>query len=256
MRYKGFFAQVFYNANNSGNTSSTDTTGTFYLRTGLPVVDKSTVTVGQVQQAFRLGNSSMVAGADYIYTHPVSDSTIFGRNEGSTDIHEEGIYLQATVPIADKIDFIRRSARRPDGPPRRHAVLAASSRSSTRRTRTTTSASRSAARSTRRRASSICSTSSRIRIRRRALRCARSATRRSRGGSSPAAATRREQRPLHALAVRGGRTDGGDRVDHVGQRFSGFMSQFAQISAALPASTFASPADPTGVASKAGFIAG
>jgi iron complex outermembrane receptor protein len=48
----------------------------------------------------------MVAGADYIYTHPVSDSTIFGRNEGSTDIHEEGIYLQGTVPVADKIDFI------------------------------------------------------------------------------------------------------------------------------------------------------
>lgn len=106
LRYKKFFAQLFYNANNSGNSSSTDTTGTFYLRTGLPVVDKSTVTVGQVQQAFQLGKAAMVAGADYIYTHPVSDSTIFGRNEGSTDIHEEGIYLQGTVPLTPKIDFV------------------------------------------------------------------------------------------------------------------------------------------------------
>lgn len=105
-RYKGFFAQVFYNANNSGNASSTDTTGTFYLRTGLPVVDKSTVTVAQVQQSFQIGKAAMVAGADYIYTHPVSDSTIFGRNEGSTDIHEEGIYLQGTVPLTPKIDFV------------------------------------------------------------------------------------------------------------------------------------------------------
>ena len=106
LRYKGFFAQVFYNANNSGNSSSTDTTGTFYLRTGLPVVDRSTVTVGQVQQSFQLGKAKMVAGADYIYTHPVSDSTIFGRNEGSTDIHEQGVYLQGTVPLTQKLDFI------------------------------------------------------------------------------------------------------------------------------------------------------
>lgn len=106
VRYKKFFAQVFYNANNSGNSSPTDTTGTFYLRTGLPVVDKSTVTVGQMQQAFQLGKAAMVAGADYIYTHPVSDSTIFGRNEGSTDIHEEGIYLQGTVPLTPTVDFV------------------------------------------------------------------------------------------------------------------------------------------------------
>ena len=106
LRYKGFFAQVFYNANNSGNANAQDTTGTYYLRTGLPVVDKSTVTVGQVQQAFQLGTTSMVAGADYIYTHPVSDSTIFGRNEGSTDIHEEGIYLQSTTPLSPKYDLV------------------------------------------------------------------------------------------------------------------------------------------------------
>lgn len=106
MRYKGFFAQVFYNANNSGNANPQDTTGTYYLRTGLPVVDKSTVTVGQIQQAFDLGKVSMVAGADYIYTHPVSDSTIFGRNEGSTDIHEEGVYLQSTVPLDAKTDLV------------------------------------------------------------------------------------------------------------------------------------------------------
>src|SRR6185312_3253233 len=106
VRYKGLFAQVFYNANNSGNANPQDTTGTYYLRTGLPVVDKSTVTVGQLQQAFGLGTVSMVAGADYIYTHPVSDGTIFGRNEGSTDIHEEGVYLQSTVPLDPKTDLV------------------------------------------------------------------------------------------------------------------------------------------------------
>src|ERR1019366_10558753 len=106
LRYKGFFAQVFYNANNSGNSSRYDTTGTFYLRTGLPVVDQSSVTVAQVQQSFHLGKSSLVAGIDYIYTHPVSDSTIFGRNEGTTDIHEEGAYIQATMPLTPKFDLV------------------------------------------------------------------------------------------------------------------------------------------------------
>lgn len=106
LRYKGFFAQAFYNANNSGNANPQDTTGTYYLRTGLPVVDKSTVLVGQVQQAFQLGKTSMVAGGDYIYTHPVSDSTIFGRNEGSTDIHEEGVYLQSTIPLNAQYDLV------------------------------------------------------------------------------------------------------------------------------------------------------
>jgi iron complex outermembrane receptor protein len=106
LRYKGFFAQAFYNANNSGNANAQDTTGTYYLRTGLPVVDRSSVMVGQVQQAFDLGKSSLVTGADYIYTHPVSDGTIFGRNEGSTDIHEEGVYLQSTIPLDPHYDFV------------------------------------------------------------------------------------------------------------------------------------------------------
>jgi iron complex outermembrane receptor protein len=106
MRYKGFFAQVFYNANNSGNNSPTDTSGTFYLRTGLPVVDKSTVTVGQMQQSFKLGSVPLIAGLDYIYTHPVSDGTIFGRNEGSTDIHEQGAYLQGTFALTPKLDLV------------------------------------------------------------------------------------------------------------------------------------------------------
>ncbi len=105
-RYKGFFAQVFYNANNSGNSSATDTTGTFYMRTGLPVVDKSTVTVGQLQQAFQLGSASMIVGGDYIATAPRSEGTIFGRNEGDTDIREYGAYLQGTFPLTPKLELI------------------------------------------------------------------------------------------------------------------------------------------------------
>ena len=104
-RYKKFFAQVFYNGSNSGNDGPSDTTGTYAMNTGIPFVDQSTVTVGQVQQGFDLLKAKMVVGADYIATEPKSQGTIFGRNEGNTSISEYGAYLQAAVPLNPKLDF-------------------------------------------------------------------------------------------------------------------------------------------------------
>jgi iron complex outermembrane receptor protein len=105
-RYKKFFAQVFYNGNNSGNSDPNDLTGTYFLRTGIPVVDKSTVTVGQVQQGFDIMKAKFVVGGDYIATAPRSEGSIFGRNEGSTDITEYGAYLQTTLPLTPKLDLV------------------------------------------------------------------------------------------------------------------------------------------------------
>jgi iron complex outermembrane receptor protein len=106
IQYKKFFAQVFYNANGSGNSSPTDPSGTFYLRTGIPVVDNSSVLTAQVQQAFDALGAKWVTGADYISTHPRSAGSIFGLNEGNTDILEYGAYLQATMPLTKKLDLV------------------------------------------------------------------------------------------------------------------------------------------------------
>ena len=105
-RFKKFFAQVFYNGNNSGNSDPNDLNGTYYLRTGIPVVDKSTVTVGQIQQAFDIKKANFIIGADYIKTAPRSEGSIFGRNEGNTDITEQGAYLQATMPLTPKVELV------------------------------------------------------------------------------------------------------------------------------------------------------
>jgi iron complex outermembrane receptor protein len=110
LKYKNFFAQVFWNGNNSGNSSPTDLGGTYYLRTGIPVVDNSSVLVGQAQQAFKVADWKFVAGLDYISTAPRSKGTIFGRNETgttarSTDIHEQGAYLQGTYPLAKAVEL-------------------------------------------------------------------------------------------------------------------------------------------------------
>ena len=106
IQYKRFFAQVFLNSNNSGNDSPTDGSGTYYLRTGIPVVDKSSVLTAQVQQAFDVLGAKWVTGADYITTHPRSQGSIFGANEGNTDIVEYGAYLQSTMPLTKKLDLV------------------------------------------------------------------------------------------------------------------------------------------------------
>jgi outer membrane receptor for ferrienterochelin and colicins len=105
-RYKKFFAQVFYNSNNSGNANPNDLSGTYYLRTGIPVVDKSTVLVGQVQQGFSVGDAKFTMGADYIKTAPRSEGSIFGRNEGATDILEYGAYLQGDAALTPKLNLV------------------------------------------------------------------------------------------------------------------------------------------------------
>lgn len=105
-RHKKFFAQVFYNASNSGNEDAGDDQGTFYLRSGIPVVDKSTVLVGQLQQGLQLGSTKLTGGLDIIRTTPQTEGTINGRNEEDDDILETGAYLQITQPLGEKFDFL------------------------------------------------------------------------------------------------------------------------------------------------------
>ncbi len=104
-RHKKFFAQVFLNSNDAGNDTPTDDAGTFYLRSGIPVVDQSTVLVGQLQQGFTLMGSKFTAGFDYIATTPQTAGTIHGRNDADDNITEMGTYLQMTHPLSDRVDF-------------------------------------------------------------------------------------------------------------------------------------------------------
>jgi len=105
-RHKNFFAQVFYNASNSGNADANDDNGTFYLRSGIPVVDQSSVLVGQLQQGYTLGNTKLTGGFDYIATTPETKGTIMGRNEGDDNITEMGAYLQFTTPLTEQLDLM------------------------------------------------------------------------------------------------------------------------------------------------------
>ena len=106
LHHKGFFAQVFYDKSNSGNDNGQDPNGTYYLRTGIPVVDRSSILAAQVQQGTRIGPTQLVVGGEYTATRPQTANTIDGRNENDDNIDEYGGYLQTTTAITKQIDFL------------------------------------------------------------------------------------------------------------------------------------------------------
>jgi iron complex outermembrane receptor protein len=107
LRWNRTFAQVFFNNSNAGNDDSLDTDGTFLLRTGNPIVDKSRVWSAQLQHAIDLGTrQSFILGGDYIFTNPQTGGTINGRNEDIDDVTEVGGYVHSVTRITPKLDFV------------------------------------------------------------------------------------------------------------------------------------------------------
>ena len=99
-RWKKLFAQAFLNRSDAGET--------YALRTGLPIVDRSTVFVTQLQHQSSIGErEELTYGVDVILTNPVTDSTVTGRNEGDDRIEEYGVYVQSkTNLIDDRLDLV------------------------------------------------------------------------------------------------------------------------------------------------------
>lgn len=106
LHHKNFFAQIFYDKSNSGNSDSLDAGGTYYLRTGIPVVDRSSILATQVQQGLQWSRTKVVVGAEYLATRPQTEGTIDGRNENNDNINEYGGYLQTTTPLVSKLDLL------------------------------------------------------------------------------------------------------------------------------------------------------
>ena len=104
------FAQVFYNMSDAGNT--------YFLRTGNPIVDRSTLLGARLQDAYKVNdNIRLTYGADFFSTNPVTDGTINGVNEENDAYTEIGGYLQADAKFGDKFSAL--AALRAD----RHSVI-------------------------------------------------------------------------------------------------------------------------------------
>ncbi len=105
-----FFAQTFYNKSDAG--------GTFFLRTGNPIVDKSDLLGARLQNAYRLNDDiRFTYGADFFATNPVTEGTINGVNENNDNYNEVGAYLQGDWKITSKLSAL--AAIRAD----RHSVI-------------------------------------------------------------------------------------------------------------------------------------
>ncbi|HKS04818.1 MAG TPA: TonB-dependent receptor [Gemmatimonadaceae bacterium] len=106
LRKGRLFLQGFANFSNAGNENSSSLEGTYLLRSGQPIVDQSRVFAFQAQHGFDVGRSAFTYGADYIFTNPRTGNTINGRNEDIDNVTEYGGYIQGTVPLTQKVDFV------------------------------------------------------------------------------------------------------------------------------------------------------
>jgi outer membrane receptor for ferrienterochelin and colicins len=93
------FGQAYMNLSDAGDT--------YIVVSGLPIVDRSRIAVGQVQHGFDLGDRQVFTyGADVIHTMPNTGGTIHGRNEDDDYITEAGAYLQSETRLSDRFDLV------------------------------------------------------------------------------------------------------------------------------------------------------
>jgi hypothetical protein len=80
---------------------------TYFLRTGNPIVDKSTLLGARLQHAYKLNDEiRFTYGADFFSTNPVTEGTINGVNEDNDAYTEMGAYLQADVKLMKNLSFL------------------------------------------------------------------------------------------------------------------------------------------------------
>jgi outer membrane receptor for ferrienterochelin and colicins len=97
--WRRLFAQAFLNTSNTSDT--------YLLRTGMGVVDKSRLLVGQIQHGVDLGDrQTFIYGVDYSKTDPRTLRTINGRNEDIDEISELGGYIQSETRLSDVFEFV------------------------------------------------------------------------------------------------------------------------------------------------------
>ncbi len=97
--YRGWFAQIFYNTSNAGDTE--------LITAGDLIVDNSHLLVMQLQHNTSLGQKQHFAyGADVLLTRPKTGGTISGMHEENDNTDEYGIYLQSETNLSDQMDLV------------------------------------------------------------------------------------------------------------------------------------------------------
>jgi outer membrane receptor for ferrienterochelin and colicins len=100
VNWRRVFAQAYMNTSDAGQT--------YFLRTGLPVVDRSKLFATQLQHGLDVmeGRQSFTYGVDYIRTMPETEGTIHGRRENDDTMNEMGGYIQSTTRVTPRFDVV------------------------------------------------------------------------------------------------------------------------------------------------------
>lgn len=102
-----FFAQAFGNMSDAGNEDGADLGGTFLLRTGQPIVDRSRLGAVQFQQGIPWGTrQTFLVGGEGVWTNPRTEHTINGRNEDDDNTTEVGGYVHSVTRLSPRWDFV------------------------------------------------------------------------------------------------------------------------------------------------------
>ena len=91
-------ANLVFNANDAGDT--------YFLRTGLPLVEKSRLVSAQVQHGIQRGRVDLVYGMDGRATDPRTEGTVHGQYEDDDFVVEAGMYGQATTTLGSRFQLV------------------------------------------------------------------------------------------------------------------------------------------------------
>jgi outer membrane receptor for ferrienterochelin and colicins len=99
LNWNRLFAQFYSNQSDAGTT--------YLLRNGAPIVDRSTLLVGQLQHGLDLGTRQRFTyGFDYLYTNPETEGSINGIYEDEDDTTEVGAYLQSETRLTSQLNLV------------------------------------------------------------------------------------------------------------------------------------------------------
>jgi len=91
-------ANLVFNANDAGNT--------YFLRTGLPLVEKSRLVSAQLQHGTQRGGADLVYGMDIRATDPRTEGTVHGQYEDDDFLIEAGAYGQAMAALGRRVQLV------------------------------------------------------------------------------------------------------------------------------------------------------
>lgn len=102
-----FSAQAYLNATDAGNANPDDLNGSFELRSGAPMVNRSRLFAAQLQHGMAIGSRhDLTYGADFTGADPETEGTVHGRHEDDDESRGLGAFVQSRTTLGGSLDLV------------------------------------------------------------------------------------------------------------------------------------------------------